>query len=99
MIDSPQVENIVKQIIDLVKPETIYLFGSAARETRIDRIGDLDFMIVVDESCHRRKTAQFLHKSIIPNGLALDFVVIHPQDMVDSDPWSVVYATHGNKNL
>ncbi len=47
--DDPVVTEIVRRLVDVYRPERIYLFGSAARG-EADADSDYDFMVVPDDT-------------------------------------------------
>ena len=78
--DSRVVDHLVRQIVEAVHPLRILLFGSAARgEMRSD--SDLDFLVVVPEGTHRRRTAQYLYRHVSGLGHPFDVVVATPTDL------------------
>jgi len=87
------VARIVGDIVRLVKPQRIILFGSAARgQSQPD--SDLDLLVVVPEGTHRRKTAQFLYKNIRGLGVPFDILVATPGDLEKHrDNIGLIYRT------
>lgn len=74
------IQEIVRQIVDLVHPLRIILFGSVARgET--GRYSDLDIMIVMPDGTHRRHTAQDLYCKLEGIKTPYDLVVATPSDL------------------
>lgn len=61
---TPQtIEELVRRIVEVVHPQRIILFGSAARgDMRPD--SDIDVLVVMPEGVHRRRTAQELHEQL-----------------------------------
>ncbi len=83
-IDNSQVrellETIVPDIVDLINPLKIILFGSAARNDG-GTFNDIDILIVVNEGVHRRQTAQLLYQRIRTGLIPVDFVVATQTDL------------------
>ncbi len=77
---SAAIDSLVRQIVDLVHPLRIILFGSAARGHRSPE-GDVDLLVVVPEGVHRRRTAQRLYRDIRGIELPFDLVVATPGDL------------------
>ena len=72
-------QEIVRRIVRVAKPEKIILFGSAARE-EMGPDSDLDFLVI--KSCkNRRKTARKIRRRLIGIGIPKDIIVATPQDM------------------
>jgi predicted nucleotidyltransferase len=73
----PQLDELVRRIVQAVHPLRIILFGSMARgETGPD--SDVDVLVVMPEGTHRRKTAQYLHTQLIGVPPAVDILVTTP---------------------
>lgn len=90
---------IIKQIVDLVSPLKIIIFGSTGRGNAGPE-GDLDILIVMRDGTHRRQTAQFLYKSVKRHGRSIDLVVVTESDILThkDDFWHVICpAIHEGK--
>ena len=74
------INGLVQQIVELVHPLRIILFGSAARAD-MSCDSDIDVLVVVPDGSHRRKTAQKLYKEIRNVGMPFDVVVATPMDL------------------
>jgi predicted nucleotidyltransferase len=74
------INGLVRQIVEAVHPLRILLFGSAARG-EAGPSSDLDFLVVMPEGVHRRKTAQELYRKIRNAGVAFDILVATPADL------------------
>lgn len=83
--------DIVERIVAIAHPQTVILFGSAARG-ELGPNSDLDFLVVVDEPVHRRRVAQAIYRDLIGIGFAADIVVVTPDDIqrCRSDPFNVI---------
>jgi predicted nucleotidyltransferase len=74
------ITKLVSQMIEVIQPLRIILFGSAVRgEMGAD--SDLDVLVVVPEGVHRRKTAQALYQQINGIGVPFDILVATPSDL------------------
>ena len=74
------VNNLVEQIVSLVHPLKVILFGSVARNDA--RAGsDIDLLVVVPEGSRRRAIAQKLYQDIRGARVAFDLVVATPSDL------------------
>ncbi len=79
IIESGWLDEIIRRIVDVVQPEKIILFGSAARgEMTAD--SDVDLM-VVKSGIHRRQAAQAIYCNLLGVGRAVDVVVVTPEDI------------------
>ena len=72
-------DDIIKRIVEVAKPEKIILFGSAARG-EIGPSSDLD-LLIVKSGAHRRKLAQEIYMNLFGVGQAVDIVVVTPEDI------------------
>lgn len=78
-LDDSVLQEIVRRIVEVAKPERIILFGSAARGTP-GPDSDLD-LLVVKRGAHRRKLAGEIYMNLIGVGRAVDVVVVTPEDI------------------
>jgi predicted nucleotidyltransferase len=72
-------QEIVRRIVEAVRPEKIILFGSAARE-EMGPDSDLD-LLVIKPCRHRRRTARKIERGLIGIGIPTDVIVAKPQDI------------------
>jgi len=74
------VHEIVGRILTVVKPQKIFLFGSAARNEMREN-SDIDLLVVVPNGLHRRRTAQNIYRNLLGVGFAADIVVVNEEDI------------------
>ncbi len=87
------VSKLVKSIVDAVQPLKIILFGSAIRD-QITPDSDYDFLVVMPEGVHRRKTAQFLYRKLGNSGVPVDILVATEGDLEKhKDNIGLIYRT------
>jgi predicted nucleotidyltransferase len=73
-------DEIVRRIVKVADPDSIILFGSAARgEWSPD--SDIDLLVVKADVEHRRRLAQKLHLELYGIAAAVDIVVVTPEDI------------------
>lgn len=72
-------QEIIRRIVKVAKPEKIILFGSAARG-EIGPDSDVD-ILVVKQGVHRRNTARIIRRNLFGVGVPLDIVVVTPEDI------------------
>ncbi len=72
-------DEIIKRIVEVAKPEKIILFGSAARDESRPS-SDLD-LLVVKSGVHRRQLTQEIYMNLFGVGQAVDIVVVTPEDI------------------
>lgn len=91
-VSEARVRELVRRIVDAVHPNRIILFGSAARG-RMGPHSDLDFLVVMPDGIHRRRTAQTIYRSLAGMGIAKDIVVATESDVAEygSNPSLVLY--------
>jgi predicted nucleotidyltransferase len=74
------IDQLVKSVVEAVRPLKIILFGSAARDnTTAD--SDVDLLVVMPEGIHRRETARYLYKHLGETGIPVDILVATPDDL------------------
>lgn len=79
ILEESILEEIVRRIVEVARPERIILFGSAARG-EMDPHSDVDLM-VVKGGVHRRDTAVLILDELGGVGAAVDVVVVTPEDV------------------
>ena len=73
-------DEIVRRIVEVAEPDSIILFGSAARgEWSPD--SDIDLLVVKSDVEHRRMLAQKIHLQMYGIDAAIDVVVVTPEDI------------------
>ena len=91
---------IVKRIVEAVKPIRIILFGSAARN-KMGPDSDLDLLVVMPDGIHRRRTSQTIYKTLRGIGFAKDIVVVTQSDIKKycNNPSLIIYPAlkHGRE--
>lgn len=75
-----RLNTIVRQIVDLVQPIRIILFGSASRESE-NKESDYDILVIMPEGTHRRNTSKILYKKVAESGIPVDIIVATPEDI------------------
>jgi predicted nucleotidyltransferase len=78
--NSPVIDQLVQNIIKVVHPLKIILFGSAARG-EMGPNSDIDMLVVMPEGVHRRRTAQLLYRRINDLKVPFDILVATPSDL------------------
>lgn len=74
------VTSLVEQIVALIHPLKVVLFGSTARD-EASSDSDIDLLVVVPEGSRRRAVAQKLYQEIRNVRVAFDLVVATPSDL------------------
>lgn len=75
-----EIQNIVKQLIDLYRPEKVILFGSLARG-KINQGTDIDLFIIKSEVPELGVDRIRQLDTIINYKLATDFIVYKPEEV------------------
>ena len=74
------VSEATRRIVSVANPQTILLFGSAARgEMTAD--SDLDFLVIVQPPVNRRKLAQEIYRNLHGLPVAVDVIVVTSEDI------------------
>ncbi|MBI3951469.1 MAG: nucleotidyltransferase domain-containing protein [Acidobacteria bacterium] len=74
------IEHICEDIIRLVDPEKIILFGSRAHG-EIHEESDLDLFVVVDSPESNRHIARRIRRALYDYGVPIDLIVRHPEEV------------------
>ena len=93
MAEVKELGELMRRIVEAVRPLRIIMFGSAARgETGPD--SDVDLLVVMPDGTHRRHTAQFIHTQLFGIPLAVDVLVATPTDLAKHrDNIGLIYRT------
>ncbi len=83
---------LVRGIVEAVRPLRIILFGSAARD-QMGPNSDLDILVVMPDGAHRRRTAQAIYRQLPALGVAKDIIVVTESDVrrYGDEPSLVLY--------
>jgi len=73
-------EELVRCIVEIAKPDRIILFGSAARG-QMGPDSDLDVLVVKSAIEHRRRLAQDIYMHLPDLGVGVDVIVLTPDDI------------------
>ena len=78
-VNGKLLDEIVRRIVKVAKPEQIIMFGSAARG-EMGPDSDLDILVVT--ACdHRRNTARKIRRELFGIGVPIDIIVAKPEDI------------------
>ncbi|PKA06399.1 nucleotidyltransferase [Leptospira harrisiae] len=75
-----ELEILKTQIISLVNPLKIILFGSRATGTA-SKNSDYDLLIIMPDGTNKREIAQYLYKNVDNINISFDIVVATPQTL------------------
>jgi uncharacterized protein len=78
--DDGTLRDLVRRIVESVKPRRIILFGSAVRGG-MGPDSDLDLLVVMPDGSHRRRTTQAIYRNLSGLGVAKDVVVVTESDV------------------
>lgn len=71
----PRLAEVVRRLVDAYRPETIYLFGSAARG-EIGPDSDYDLLVIVESSApEERRRSRLAYEVLRGTGTAVDVLV------------------------
>ena len=77
---SQALNNLVRRIVEEIRPLRIILFGSVARNS-MSEDSDIDLLVIVPEGTHRRYTAQLLYENIRNIEIPFDLLVVINNDL------------------
>ncbi|MBM4034819.1 MAG: nucleotidyltransferase domain-containing protein [Planctomycetes bacterium] len=79
-MDPPQLEEIIRRIVEVAHPQRIILFGSAARGT-MGPDSDIDLLVIKEGPVHRGHLAQDIYQHMLGVGQPVDIIVATPADL------------------
>ena len=71
---------IIRRIVEVAKPQKIILFGSAARG-QMDPNSDVDLLVIKDGNFHRGRLTEEIYMNLFGVRQAVDIVVVTPEDV------------------
>jgi len=76
----PQLDEIIRRIVEVAHPQRIVLFGSAARGA-MGPDSDVDLLVITEGPVHRRHLEQRIYRHMLGVGQAVDVIVATPEDL------------------
>lgn len=73
-------DDILRRIVEVARPERIILFGSAARGTMRDN-SDIDLLVIKRGRFHRGRLTEEIYMHLFGVGQAVDVIVVTPDDV------------------
>jgi predicted nucleotidyltransferase len=73
-------QEVTRRIVQVAKPKRVLLFGSAVRG-KMTKDSDLDLLVVMGGSVHRRQIAQKINRNLHGLGVSVDVVVVTEEDL------------------
>ena len=77
---SDVLDEVVRRIVEVARPERIILFGAAARGAA-GPDSDLDLLVVKAGVSHRRRLAQEIYSHLVGLEVPVDVLVVTPEDV------------------
>jgi uncharacterized protein len=79
-ISQEKLDQIIRRIVEVAKPEKIILFGSAARG-EMGPHSDVDLLVIKGGDIHRGRLTEEIYMHLSGVGQAVDVVVVTPEDV------------------
>ena len=79
-VSEDTLQEIVRRIVEVAKPEKIILFGSAARG-EMGPNSDVDLLVVKRGKYNRSRLAGDIHMNLHGVGQAVDVILVTPKDV------------------
>lgn len=73
-------EEIIRRIVEVAKPEKIIMFGSAARG-QMGPNSDVDLLVIKGGDFHRGRVTEEIYMNLFGVGEAVDVIVVTPEDV------------------
>ena len=80
MFDQKTLDDVIRRIVGVVRPEKIILFGSAVRGA-MEPDSDLDLLIVVKEGADELDLMARIYRKLHGVGVAVDAIVVTSVDV------------------
>lgn len=79
-ISQIKLNEIIRRIVEVAKPDKIILFGSAARG-EMGTNSDVDLLVVKRGVYHRGRLTEEIYMNLFGVGQAVDVIVVTPEDI------------------
>lgn len=79
-LTKPLLDEIVRRVVEVARPDRIILFGSAARG-QLGPDSDVDLLVVKTGVPHRRRLAQQIYRNLFGITVPVDVIVVTPEDI------------------
>ena len=79
-VSQEKLDQIIRRIVEVAKPEKIILFGSAARG-EMGPHSDVDLLVIKGGDIHRGRLTEEIYMHLSGVGQAVDVVVVTPEDV------------------
>ena len=73
-------DEIIRRIVEVAKPDKIVLFGSAVRG-EMGPNSDVDLLVIKGGGIHRGRLTEEIYMNLFGVGQAVDVVVVTPEDV------------------
>ena len=75
-----KLNEIIRRIVEVAKPDKIILFGSAVRG-EMGTNSDVDLLVVKSGDFHRGQLTEDIYMNLFGVGQAVDIIVVTPEDI------------------
>jgi predicted nucleotidyltransferase len=79
-IAQQKLDEIIRRIVAVARPEKVILFGSAARGA-MGPNSDVDLLVIKRGDFHRGRLTEEIYMNLFGVGAAVDVVVVTPEDV------------------
>ncbi len=78
--DKKKLDEIIRRIVEVAKPDKIIMFGSAAKG-EMGPHSDLDLLVIKSGDIHRGRLTEEIYMNLFGVGQAVDVIVVTPEDV------------------
>ena len=79
-LDPEKLDEIIRRIVEVAKPDKIILFGSAVKG-EMGPHSDVDLLVIRSGKFHRGRMTEEIYINLYGVGQAVDVVVVTPEDV------------------
>lgn len=79
-VSQMKLNEIIRRIVEVAKPDKIILFGSAVRG-EMGTNSDVDLLVVKSGDFHRGQLTEDIYMNLFGVGQAVDIIVVTPEDI------------------
>ena len=92
MVSFSQIENVARQIGERANAQSVFLFGSYARN-QTGKDSDVDFLVIAESDLPRHKRSRQLHLMFRPYPFPMDILVYTPEEFKKESEFEISFIS------
>jgi HEPN domain-containing protein/predicted nucleotidyltransferase len=90
-LDEKTLEEIIRRVVEVARPEKIIMFGSAARG-EMGPNSDVDLLVIKSGEFHQGRLTGDIYRNLMGVGQAVDVILVTPEQVEKhrNNPWRII---------